>query len=260
VIPTTRAQVAEEQYFRTQEAERREDQAWDRQRAALDAQVTRHREEASRVRQATASDGERHSSKQDLQRGLNRLVVTGWDECLAFEEATRLVQEPGQKSLRRKIERRGVFRVDLGAAIVSLGGVAASGCSPRARWLSWLRGAHRLLGGPHEGDAYAACFAAAERAEAAYSRALALILPEDVRFGVERQYAEVALDCQELRRLRWGARLTSATSQEAGQGRFPSLSASALPEPRDAQALEAWNNEGGASGKNGSTMRGAGPG
>jgi hypothetical protein len=30
-------------------------------------------------------------------------------------------------------------------------------------------------------------------------------LPSDVRFGIERQYAEVELDCRELHRLRWGA-------------------------------------------------------
>jgi hypothetical protein len=259
-MPTTRAQAAEEEYFRNQEAERREDDVWSRQRAALEAQVERHRAEASRSRRAAPGEDEPRASQRAVWRGLNRLIVAGWDECLVFDEAIRLVAQPGQGSLRQKVERRRVFRRDLSAAVATLGGVSARGGSPGARCRAWLRGGLRLLTGPHEGDAYSVCFRAAENAAAEYSRVLGLGLPADVRFGVERQYAEVTLDCQELRRRRWGASAGPATVRDADPGSQAAVASPSRVEPRDAQALDTWNNEGGALGKAGAAGPRAGPG
>jgi hypothetical protein len=205
-MTTDRAHAAEEEYFRNQEEERRRDDALELQQTARLAQTDREDSEARRARQATRDAAITPNARRDTRRGLNRLIVAGWGEMVALEEAIRIVPGPDQQgNLRQKLERRRLFRGDVSAAVVALGGVPAKRASLRARGLAWGRGLRRLLIGAHGGDAYAACAHAADRATSEYSRVLRFGLPSDVRFGIERQYAEVELDCRELHRLRWGA-------------------------------------------------------
>lgn len=200
---TQRVHSAEDEYFRTQEAEQRQDEAWQRQRTA---QAEQAELEAGRVRHATGNADSRPHTRRDARRGLNRLIVAGWDEILALEDAIQVVPAADRRgSLPEKAARRRVFRQDLSAAVVALGGVPANGASLTARGRAWARDLRRLLAGPHGGDAYAACSRAAENAADQYTRVLRSGLPDDVRFGIERQHAEVELDSRELRRLRWGA-------------------------------------------------------
>lgn len=200
-MTTDRAHAAEDEYFRNQEAERRQDDAWELQRIAR----AEHEElETRRVQQAARAAAITPHAQRDTRRGLNRLIVAGYGELLALDEALRIVPDSSaQRSLREKAERRRVFGRDLGRAVVILGGVPAKRASLRAQGMAWARSLRRLLAGPHGGDAYAACAHAAERTSSEYSRVLRLGLPDDVRFGVGHQYAEVELDCRELRRLRW---------------------------------------------------------
>lgn len=206
-MTTERSHTAEDEYFRNQEADRRQDEAWERQRAARTAQAEREALEARRGRQAArGADESLPQARREARQGLNRLIVAGWGESLALEEAIRIVPVADRRgSLPEKAARRRVFRQDLSAAVVALGGVPANGASVAARSRSWARNLRRLVAGPHGGDAYAACARAAENATSEYTRVLRSGLPNDVRFGVERQHAEIDLDCRELRRLRWGA-------------------------------------------------------
>lgn len=199
-----RAHAAEDEYFRKQEAERRQDDARELQRVPRAERAEQEELEALRVRQAAPAAAMTPRAQRDTRRGLNRLIVAGCGELLVLGEGARLV--PGssaQRSLRDKAERRRVFGHDLGSAVVTLGGVPAKRASLRALGMAWARSLRRLLAGPHRGDAYAACARAAERTSREYSRVLRLGLPDDVRFGLEQQHAEVELDCRELRRLRW---------------------------------------------------------
>jgi hypothetical protein len=205
-MTTERGHTAEDEYFRNQESDRRQEEAWERQRAARTEQTEREAVEARRVRQTARSPDSLRGERREARRGLNRLIVAGCNEILALEEAIRIVPPADRRgSLPEKAARRRVFRRDLDAAVVALGGVPANGPSVSARGRAWARNLRRLVAGPHGGDAYAACASAADSAMTAYTRVLRSGLPNDVRFGVERQQAEVELDCRELRRLRWGA-------------------------------------------------------
>ena len=206
-MTTDRAHAAEEEYFRDQEAERRRDEALELQRTAHVEQAEREGLEARRKRQTARAAAITPNARRDAWRGLNRLIVAGWGEIVALEEALRIVPAPDhQGSLRQKAARRRLFGRDLSAAVVALGGVPAKRASLHARGLAWGRSLRRLVSGPHGGDVYAACADAADRATSEYWRVLRLGLPSDLRFGTERQHAEVELDGRELRRLRWGAR------------------------------------------------------
>lgn len=217
-MTSERGHTAEDEYFRTQEADRRQAEAWERQRTARTLQTEREALEARRGRQAARSaDDSVPNARRDARRGLNRLIVAGWGEVLALEEAIRIVPVADRSgNLPEKAARRRVFRQDLSAAVVALGGVPANGASVTARSRSWARSLRRLVAGPHEGDAYAACARAAECATSEYTRVLRSGLPNDVRFGVERQHAEIDLDCRELRRLRWGASPAPAAPHDDG--------------------------------------------
>jgi hypothetical protein len=160
----------------------------------------------------------RPSSARVVRAALNRLIVAGCDESLALKSAASIVQG-GERQLRLSHQslRRTVFRNELSIAVVALGGVAAKSPSLGAKLRASARALTRLVAGPHEGDAYAACARAAESTSAAYHRVLRLTLPGDMRFGIEHESAEVALDCDELARLRFGARLARAPESEPSQ-------------------------------------------
>lgn len=196
-----RARASEDEYFRNQEADLRHAEAME---LLQKARARRTQREGSKVGspQVALSDGQRGRARS----ALNRLIVAGCNEALAFAEAARVLRDPvRQRHLRQRVERRSVFRGDLSAAVIALGGQPATGASAWAQALSWGRALRRLVTGPHGGDAYAACVQAAEKSVAAYFVVLDSSLPGDIRFGIEHQYAEVELDRQELRRLRWGA-------------------------------------------------------
>jgi hypothetical protein len=199
-----RAHAAEDEYFRNQEADRQREGAWELQRIARVETAKLEEIEAGRVRQAARSTIITHRAPRAAQRGLNRLIVASFGELLALEEATRAVPNlDAQRSLTQRAERRRVVLRDLSGAVVALGGVPAKQASLFTRGVARARSLRRLLTGPHQGDAYAACVQASERTGSEYSRALRLSLADDVRFGIERQSVAFAVEYGELRRLRW---------------------------------------------------------
>lgn len=203
-MTTDRAHAAEDEYFRNQEADRQRESAWELQRIARVETAKQEEIEAGRVRQAARSTIITLRAPRAAQRGLNRLIVASFGELLALEEATRSVPSlDAQRSLTQRAERRRVVLRDLSRAVVALGGVPAKQASLFTRGVASARSLRRLLTGPHQGDAYAACVQASERTGGEYSRALRLSLADDVRFGIERQSVALAVECGELRRLRW---------------------------------------------------------
>jgi len=169
------------------------------------------------------------------RRALNRLIVACLNEIAALNAAVNVIHRgPGASRLQRQSHRRGVFRQDLVAGVVALRGVPARKTSMLANLRSSMRDLKGLLSGPHEGDAYEACARTTARSARAYSAALALDLPSDMRFGVERQYAEIESDREELRRMRWGAKPSA----------FPGRSVENDTES-DRLALASWRDDGG---------------
>jgi uncharacterized protein (TIGR02284 family) len=172
-------------------------------------------------------------------------MVACRDEVIPLDSAALSLEGSERKRrLRRQSQRRTVFLRDLGTAVIALGGVPANQASTRARLLSELRSVRAVLAGYHLGDAYAACARATEKTEEAYWTALQSELPADVRFGLERQYAEIEVDRDELRRLRWGASPTPMADDLAKQLEDKSVPAKTLPS-EDVRALDTWGDEGG---------------
>lgn len=203
-MTTDRAHAAEDEYFRNREADQRHDDALELQRVERVERAEHEASETARARQAARAAIITPHARRDARRALNRLIVAGWGEVLAFEEASRIVlAADARRNLREKAARRLVFRSDLSRAVVAFGGVPPTRASRLARGSVWARSLRRLVTGPHKGDAYAVCVRASERASAKYAHALRSSLPDDIRFGIERQYAEIELDYRELRRLRW---------------------------------------------------------
>jgi uncharacterized protein (TIGR02284 family) len=172
---------------------------------------------------------------------LNRLVVACRDEVIPLEQAA-LALGHGERRARlvQQARRRGIFRRDLCAGVVALGGQPTRTPSYVARLSGALRSVRRSLTGKHVGDAYAACARATEKTAQAYATALRLNLPDDARFGVELQYAEIELDRIELRRLRWGASLSPVP-----RDRKDTSTSSETADRIDQRALEAWGDDGG---------------
>ncbi len=218
------------------------------------------------LRAGAGTAGLTTASLRAARSALNRLIVAGRGEIMVLDVGARIVDGTERRArLRQQIERRLVFQRDLANAVTALGGVPATHATSAARIAGVARGVRRLMAGPHEGDAYAACARATERTASAYSQALRLELPADVRFGVEQQDAEVEWDRSELRRLRWGASLAPLPSRSVhGQTERPNGSAPSAID--DARALEVWSEEGGSaqgratSAKTGVDVVGAAPG
>jgi uncharacterized protein (TIGR02284 family) len=172
-------------------------------------------------------------------------MVTCRDEMIPLESAA-LTMEGSERKLRllRQSQRRTIFLRDLGTAVIALGGVPASGASTRAKLLRELRSIRAVLAGYHLGDDYAACARATEKTEQAYWTALQSDLPADVRFGLQRQYAEIEADRHELRGLRWGATPTPL-ADDAKQIAYKPDPATTLHDEDDERALGTWGDEGG---------------
>jgi uncharacterized protein (TIGR02284 family) len=178
---------------------------------------------------------------------LNRLIVAGQDEAQTLRTAARIVGGAERRErLQHQALRRAVFQSDLSAAVVALGGVPAQTGSFHAQLGALARGLRRLLAGPHQGDAYAACARAAEKTSNAYARVLRSSLPSNVRFGLERELSELEWDRDELRRLRFGAR-PAASPVETNPAPGMKLRSPSSSERNDELALGAWSNEGGAA-------------
>lgn len=187
-------------------------------------------------------------SPRAVRVALNRVIIAGRDEVVAANAAASVVDGAERRArLRDQAKRRVVFQHDLTAAVTAVGGVPARNPSGLARLMTRARRIRALLIGAHAGDAYAVCARTAGKSVAAYSKALLLDLPADVRFGLERQCAEVESDHCELRRLRWGASPSTwpvehqDTAPEAGAGVGSRRTAL-----EDARALEDWTEDGGA--------------
>lgn len=202
------------------------------------------------------SEGRLKASSRSVRSALNCLIVAGRGEIIALDAGARVVDDTERRTrLREQAQRRAVFRRDLAAAVTALGGVPAPRATGSARFAAGARRVRELMIGPHEGDAYAACAHATEMTVTAYAKALKLELPADVKFGVERQYAEIEWDWHELRRLRWGAALSPLP--DPGRRGPPQRAPGKLDEER---ALGAWSNEGGSAARLPGGAENAGPG
>lgn len=210
-----RAQAAEEQFIRNEEAERRHFETLELAAdAARIARSEREVAEARRVRRAAREEIFPHA-RRDVRRGLNRLIVASWGESLTLDEAMRFVHDGDQqRGLEQHLEQRRAFRLALGDAVAAWGGLPAHSASFGARCLSWARSLRRLAGGAHGGDAYAACARATELARSECDGVLRLSLPPDLRLSIERQRAQLELDAGKLRRLRWGVNKPAASDDE----------------------------------------------
>lgn len=200
-----RAQAAEEEFIRNEEAERRHFEALKLEHAARATHAEREVADARRVRRAARSEEMFPGARRDVRRGLNRLIVASWGESLTLDEAMRFEHDADQqRGIEQHLEQRRAFRLALGDAVATRRGLPAEGASFAARCLSWARSLRRLASGAHAGDAYAACSRATERTRSEYDGVLLLSLPPDLRLSIERQRAQLDLDAGKLRRLRWG--------------------------------------------------------
>jgi hypothetical protein len=178
---------------------------------------------------------------------LNRLAVACFDEEAALLGDAISVEGERGRRLRVQASRRKVFRSDLGAGVMAFGGVPVRAGSYGVTLAGALRSIRRFFVGARRGDVCARSAQAVERTARAYSTALELALPSDVRFGLERQCVEIEFDRRELRWLRWGGSLgplPASSAQEAlGQ---PPLAADR--EADHERALGRWGDDGGRTG------------
>jgi uncharacterized protein (TIGR02284 family) len=144
---------------------------------------------------------------------LNRLLLAcRIEERVLGRAASRMIGERRAR-LRLQESSRLAFQGELCAGIIALGGRPETGRSLSARLLAAVNGVReRVFAVPSE-HPYAACARATERTERAYAKALSVALPSDVQLGIERQYAEVELDRNELRWLRHGAGASVRTAR-----------------------------------------------
>jgi hypothetical protein len=170
-----------------------------------------------------------------VRSALNQLVVACRDEELALEAAaTAVLGTERRLSLQRQSRRRVLLRRDLGRAVVALGGVPPNTGSRGARlflamWRTLGLVVHRL-----PGEDYDACARATDNTARAFSNALSLELPPNVRRTLAPRKIEVDSDRQEIRRLRRGGGPTSLT-----------LAAPDARRDNDRRALETWGDDGG---------------
>lgn len=185
------------------------------------------------------------SNVRSVRRVLNRLATACYDEVLALDSAARKFGGERGARLRQQSGRRGVFLGDLKTGVLALAGVPAGGPSYGAKLSDALRSVAELVTGPHQRAAYVRCARATAQTAHAYSQALGLELPADVRFGLARQEEEIALDAQELRWLRWGGSLSNA-GRSSVEGAAP-VGPVVTPGLYDRRALEVWEQDGGAT-------------
>jgi len=185
------------------------------------------------------------SNVRSVRRVLNRLATACFDEVLALDSAARKFGGERGARLRQQSGRRGVFLGDLKTGVLALAGIPARGPSYGAKLSDTLRSVAELVTGPHQRAAYVSCARATAQTAHAYSQALGLELPADVRYGLLQQEAEIASDAQELRWLRFGGSLSNAgrshVESGAAVGRF------GAPGLCERRALEVWEQDGGAT-------------
>jgi len=186
-----------------------------------------------------------NSSAKAVQSALNRLAIACHDEVLALDSAARKFGGERGARLRHQSARRGIFLGDLRAGVLALKGVPAAGASYRAQLSDALRSVTELVTGPQQRAAYVSCARTTERTARAYTRALGLDLPADVRFGLVRQQAEIDNDSRELRWLRWGGSLSHA--QRSSDAAEPTATSGVSAGFADRRALDVWEQDGGAT-------------
>jgi len=137
------------------------------------------------------------------RRTLNGLITACQEDILADEDAIRAVRDRRLgDELHHRAHQRAEFVGDLRRAVIALGGRPATEASGLAWTRSILRHVRAFVAGWHEGDAYAAVASAEGRTAAVYRDALAGPLPDDARFGVKRQLAQIETDLADALRMR----------------------------------------------------------
>ncbi len=130
---------------------------------------------------------------------MNRLIVACEGDILTDRDAITAVRNPQEKEkFRQHAARREVFINDASIAIRALGGHPLGTASAGAWARSFGRHARALVAGWNEGDAYAACVDSRRHTARSYAKALKAKLPDDARFGVTQQLAEVEADLRAL--------------------------------------------------------------
>jgi uncharacterized protein (TIGR02284 family) len=136
-------------------------------------------------------------------RTLNRLIVACKDDITVFDAAARVVGDPTQKErLRIASVARVRFVGDLAMAVIGAGGVPSKHGSLRVAIATWLGRLKTVMGGKHDGDAYARCARVEAQTAELYADALRSPLQDDAHFGVLRQRAEVDRNRRELKWMR----------------------------------------------------------
>ena len=139
-------------------------------------------------------------SARRARRAMSRVLIACQEDILVAGDAQYAASDGALiEHLRAQAVDRGVFVAELRRELLARGAMP----SERASSMAWLRSigrhARALVGGWHEGDAYAALVHAEERTAQAYIDALAGWLPADARFGLTRQLARINDDLEEAR-------------------------------------------------------------
>jgi len=131
---------------------------------------------------------------------LNGLIVACHDDIRAQDATARAVGGWRQHRLEDATRRREAYVEELGHLVRELGGTPSRSGSSLELVREWLQNARHRMIGVHLGDKYTQCARVEGKTVALYERALDRALPDAIRDVIERQYAVVASDCQELRR------------------------------------------------------------
>lgn len=144
---------------------------------------------------------------------LNTLIVACRDDVIAQSAAAKTSTTATSRShLEDLAQRRGSFVAELSELVSRQGGSPATGGSGGEAIRAAVQRVRSLVIGHNAGDSYATCARVEGKAQHLYERALERPMSEDVRAVVTRQLAEIAVDCDLLRRLRSGGK---QTAQEA---------------------------------------------
>lgn len=155
----------------------------------------------------------RATSTRATRAMLNRLITACNDGARAQHAASVIMRSNERRAwLEDSASRRLAFADELGELVLALGakptraGSTAESLRAAGHWV------RTLVVGEHGGDAYASCARIEATAEQLYGLAKDAELSGAARLTIARQYAEIATDSLELRRLSMGGCVTRSSS------------------------------------------------